>query len=60
MLPLIIPTPSQADSRPGSFVIRPDTAIVAAGDAVGPATVLSELLGSATGLALPITERESA
>ena len=59
MLPLIVPTPSQADSRPGSFVIRPDTAIVAAGDAVGPATVLSELLGSATGLAMPITEREA-
>src|SRR6478735_830554 len=59
MLPMIIPTPTRADSRPGGFVIRPDTVLVAAGDAVGPATVLRELLGPATGLDLRITERES-
>jgi hexosaminidase len=52
----IIPQPQSIEVGEGTFTISTDTVIVATGDVVPVATLLAELLRSATGFELPVKD----
>ncbi|WP_139415551.1 family 20 glycosylhydrolase [Agromyces laixinhei] len=56
VLPLVPKPVSVEQLDAESFTIAPDSAIVASGDAAGPAELLAEQLRSATGFPIPVDE----
>ena len=56
--PLLIPRPARIEARPGTWTLRPQTRIAAAGAALAEAEKLSLALAAPLGRALPVVPRE--